>query len=70
MNKTYHIVTRAEKKSAEVEQLFRITGQMPLPIVNLIESASQVVEPVIHEIEVQTLEMVRGLAYSCQRRPR
>lgn len=63
MNKTYHIVTRAEKKSAEViEQFFQTNGQMLLPIVNLIESASQVVETVIHEIGVQTLEMVLRLS--------
>ena len=63
MNKTYHIVTRAEKESAEViEQFFQTNGQMLLPIVNLLESASQVVETVIHEIGVQTLEMVLRLS--------
>jgi putative transposase len=63
VNKTYHIVTRAEKKSAEIiEQFFQTNGQMLLPIVNLLESASQVVETVIHEIGVQTLEMVLRLS--------
>jgi putative transposase len=63
VNKTYHIVTRAEKESAEViEQFFQTNGQMLLPIVSLIESASQVVETVIHEIGVQTLEMVLRLS--------
>ncbi len=63
MNKTYHIVTRAEKESsAVIEQFFQTNGQVLLPIVNLIESASQVVETVIHEIGVQTLEMVLHLS--------
>jgi putative transposase len=63
VNKTYHIVTRAAEESAEViEQFFQTNGQMLLPIVNLIESASQVVETVIHEIGIQTLEMVLRLS--------
>ena len=63
MNKTYHIVTRAAKESAEViEQFFQTNGQMLLPIVNLLESASQVVETVIHEIGIQTLEMILRLS--------
>ena len=63
MNKTYHIVTRAAKESAEViEQFFQTNGQLLLPIVNLIESASQVVETVIHEIGIQTLEMILRLS--------
>lgn len=63
MNKTYHIVTRAEKESAEViEQFFQTNGQILLPIVSLLESASQVVETVIHEIGVQTLEVVLRLS--------
>jgi putative transposase len=63
VNRTYHIVTRAAKESAEViEQFFQTNGQMLLPIVNLIESASQVVETVIHEIGIQTLEMVLRLS--------
>jgi len=59
VKKTYHIVTRAARESAAViEQFCQTNGQILLPIVNLIESASQVVETVIHEIGVQTLEMI------------
>ena len=63
MNKPYHIVTRAAKESAAViEQFCQTNGQILLPIVNLIQSASQVVESVIHEIGVQTLEMILTLS--------
>ena len=63
MKKTYHIVTRAAQESAAViEQFCQTNGQILLPIVNLIESASQVVETVIHEIGVKTLEMVLTLS--------
>lgn len=59
MKKTYHIVTRAARESvAVIEQFCQTNGQILLPIVNLIQSASQVVETVIHEIGVQTLEMI------------
>ena len=59
MKKTYHIVTRAARESAAViEQFCQANGQILLPIVNLIQNASQVVETVIHEIGVQTLEMI------------
>ena len=51
MKKPYQIVTRAAKGSAAVvEQFFQANGQILMPIVNLIESASQVVQGVIHEI--------------------
>jgi len=63
VKKTYHIVTRAAQESAAViEQFCQTNGQILLPIVNLIESASQVVETVIHEIGVKTLEMVLTLS--------
>lgn len=63
MNKTYHIVTRAAKESAAViEQFCHSNGQILLPIVNLIQSASEVVETVIHEIGIQTLEMILRLS--------
>jgi putative transposase len=63
VNKPYHIVTRAAKESAAViEQFCQTNGQILLPIVNLIQSASQVVESVIHEIGVQTLEMILTLS--------
>ena len=46
MKKTYHIVTRAARESAAVvEQFCQSNGQILLPIVNLIQTASEVVEP-------------------------
>jgi transposase-like protein len=52
-------VTRAARESAAViEQFCRANGQILLPILNLIENASQVVETVIHEIGHQTLEQI------------
>ena len=63
MKKTYHIVTRAAKESAAViEQFCQSNGQILLPIVHLIESASQVVETVLHEIQVQSLEAILRLS--------
>ena len=63
MKKTYHIVTRGARESAAViEQFCQTNGQILLPIVNLIQSASHVVESVIHEIGVQTLEMILKLS--------
>jgi len=63
VKKTYHIVTRAARESAAViEQFCQANGQILLPLVNLIESASQVVETVIHEIGVQTLEVILRLS--------
>lgn len=63
MKKTYQIVTRAAKESAAVvEQFCQANGQILLPIVNLIESASQVVTSVIHEIQIQTLETILTLS--------
>jgi len=63
VKKTYHIVTRAAKESASViEQFCQSNGQILLPIVNLIESASQVVETVLHEIQVQSLEAILRLS--------
>ncbi len=63
MKKPYHIVTRAAREStAVIEQFCRANGQILLPIVNLIENASQVVETVIHEIGQQTLEQILRLS--------
>ena len=63
MKKTYHIVTRAARESAAViEQFCQANGQILLPIVNLIQNASQVVETVIHEIGHQMLEQLLVLS--------
>jgi hypothetical protein len=44
LSKTYQIVTRAAKESAAViEQFCQANGQLLLPLVNMIQSASQVV---------------------------
>lgn len=59
MKKPYQIVTRAAKEAAAVvEQFCQSNGQVLLPIVNLIQSASEVVENVIHEIQIHTLETI------------
>ena len=63
MKKPYHIVTRAAKESAAViEQFCQANGQILLPIVNLIEGASQIVDQVLHEIQIQALETVLELS--------
>ena len=63
MKKTYHIVTRAARESAAViEQFCQTNGQILLPIVNLIQNASQVVETVIHEVGHQMLEQILVLS--------
>jgi len=63
VKKPYQIVTRAAKESAAVvEQFCQANGQILLPIVQLIESASQVVQNVIHEIQIQTLETIFTLS--------
>ena len=63
MKKPYHIVTRAARESAAViEQFCRSNGQILLPIVNMIQSASHVVEGVIHEMGQQTLELILVLS--------
>ena len=63
MRKTYHIVTRAARESAAViEQFCQTNGQILLPIVNLIQNASQVVETVIHELGHQMLEQILVLS--------
>jgi len=59
VKKPYHIVTRAARESATIiEQFCQANGQILLPILNLVQSASQVVETVIHEIGHQMLEQI------------
>lgn len=63
MKKPYQIVTRAAQDStAIVEQFCQANGQILLPIVNLIESASQEVSHVMHQIQMQTLETILTLS--------
>jgi putative transposase len=63
VGKGYQIVTRAARDSAAViEQFCRSNGQVLLPLVNLIQSANEVVETVIHEIGVRTLETILVLS--------
>jgi transposase-like protein len=63
LSQTYQIVTRAAKESAAViEQFCQANGQILLPIVNMIQSASQVVDSVVHEIGVKTLELILALS--------
>jgi putative transposase len=63
LSKPYQIVTRAAKESAAViEQFCRANGQILLPILDMIQSASQVVDTVIHEIGVKTLEIILALS--------
>ena len=63
MKKAYQIVTRAERESAAViEQFCQANGQILLPLLDLMQSASQVVETVIHEIGLQMLETILKLS--------
>jgi hypothetical protein len=57
--KKSYIVTRAERESASVIQQFcQANGQILLPILEMIQSASEVVTTVIHELGRQTLETI------------
>jgi transposase-like protein len=59
LSKPYQIVTRAAKESAAIiEQFCKANGQLLLPLVSMIQSASQVVDSVIHEIGVKALEAI------------
>jgi putative transposase len=61
--KKSYIVTRAERESASVIQEFcEANGQILLPIVEMIQSASEVVTTVIHELGRQTLETILVLS--------
>ena len=63
MSKAYQIVTRAANESAAIiEQFCKANGQILLPIVNMIQSASQVVDSVVHEVGVKTLELILALS--------
>jgi putative transposase len=63
VKKPYHMVTRATQESAAViEEFCQANGQILLPIVNLIQNASQIVETVIYEIGHQTLEQILVLS--------
>jgi putative transposase len=63
LSQTYQIVTRAAKESAGViEQFCKANGQILLPIVNMIQNASQVVDSVVHEIGVKTVELILVLS--------
>jgi hypothetical protein len=63
VKKPYQIVTRAAKESAAVvEQFCQRNGQILMSIVSLMESASQVVENVIHEIQIHVLETIFTLS--------
>jgi len=59
VKKPYHIVTRAARESATViEQFCQANGQILLPILEMVQNASQVVETVIHEVGHQMLEQI------------
>jgi putative transposase len=61
--KKSYMVTRADRESASVIQQFcRANGQILLPIVEMIQSASEVVTTVIHELGRQTLETILMLS--------
>jgi putative transposase len=63
VKKPYHIVTRAEQASASIiEQFCQANGQILLPILEMIQSASQVVNSVIHEVGLKTLEIILVLS--------
>jgi hypothetical protein len=54
------MVTRAAQESAAViEQFCQSNGQILLPILNLMETASQIVDGAIHEIGHRMIERIR-----------
>lgn len=63
MKKQYHIVNRADVKSASIIQQFcQSNGQILLPLVEKILSASDMVNSVIHELSLKTLETILVLS--------
>jgi transposase-like protein len=63
VKKKYHIVTRADEQSASILQQFcQSNGQILLPLVEKIQSASDMVNSVIHELSLKTLETILVLS--------
>lgn len=63
MSQRCQIVTRGAKESAAiVERFCKANGKVLLPILGLIESASQIVDTVVHEIGVKTLAGILALS--------
>jgi putative transposase len=63
VKKEYQIVTRADEKSASIIQEFcQSNGQILLPLVEKIQSASAMVNSVLHEISLQALETILVLS--------
>jgi putative transposase len=63
VKKQYHIVTRADDESASIIQRFcQSNGQILLPLVEKIQSASDMVNSVIHELSLKTLETILVLS--------
>ena len=63
MKKEYQILTRAEHEAASViKQFCQANGQILLPIVEMIESASQVVNSVVHEVGLQMIQLLLVLS--------
>lgn len=59
MKKKHHIVTRADERSASILQQFcQSLGQILLPLVEKIQSASDIVNSVMHELSLKTLETI------------
>ncbi len=59
MKKQYHIVSRADDRSASIIQQFcQSNGQILLPLVEKIHSASEMVNSVIQELSLKTLETI------------
>lgn len=63
MKKEYQIVSRADEKSAAIIQQFcKSNGQILLPLVEKIQSASELVNSVIHELSLKALETILVLS--------
>lgn len=63
MKKQYHIVTRADEGSASlIQQFCQANGQILLPLVERIQSASEAVNSVVYEISHQMLETILRLS--------